>query len=421
MSKSMSCFCLKKARPKTKQELSSILASETSFTVNEIEALLCTFRKLSSTIVDDDFIHKEEFQLALFNNSSKQNLFADRVFDMFDMKHNGVIDFGEFIRSLSVFHPNTSEETKIEYCLTFDRGDTLSVKGLPLFTSLVVIITNFIVMLRSYALSYTIHNGTLKLKEMVLATLTESDVTVPDDVAEAIVDKTMEEVDSKGDGKIDNEEWREYVAKNPSLLKIMTLPYLKRDITMAFPSFILHTEKLSSSMVDDGLISKEEFQLGLFGSSEKRSLFADRVFHLFDSKNDGVIEFGEFVRALSVFHPAAPQAQKADCKISSQQCESAYLYNICIEALVSNVAVAFRLYDIRQRGFIERGEVREMILALLSESDLFLSQDIIEVIIDKSFEEVDSKGDGRIDPEEWQESVDRNPSLLRNMTIPYLK
>ncbi|KAL5188889.1 Calcineurin B-like protein 7 [Glycine soja] len=142
-------------------------------------------------------------------------------------------------------------------------------------------------------------------------------------------------------------------------------------------------KKLSSSIIHDGVISKEEFQLGLFGSSEKRSLFADRVFQLFDSKNDGVIEFGEFVKALSVFHPAAPQAQKADCKISSQlDQESVHV-------------IAFRLYDISQRGFIERGE---------------------------TFEEADSKGDGRIDPEEWQEFVARNPSLLlRNMTIPYLK
>ncbi|KAK7369792.1 hypothetical protein VNO80_11837 [Phaseolus coccineus] len=154
-------------------------------------------------------------------------------------------------------------------------------------------------------------------------------------------------------------------------------------------------KKLSSSMVDDGVISKEEFQLGVLGNSKKRSFFTDRLFQLFDSNKDGVIEFGEFIRGLSVFHPSAPQAQKAD--------------------------FAFRLYDICQRGFMERDEVREMVLALLNESDLVLSHDIIEVVIDKTFEEADSKGDGRIDPEEWQEFVGRKPILLRNMNIPYLK
>lgn len=37
-----------------------------------------------------------------------------QVFAMFDIKHNGVIDFGEFVHSLSIFHPNASQEKKIE-------------------------------------------------------------------------------------------------------------------------------------------------------------------------------------------------------------------------------------------------------------------------------------------------------------------
>ncbi|MED6132002.1 Calcineurin B-like protein 5 [Stylosanthes scabra] len=208
----MSCFCLRKGKPaKTNHDQFIMLASETSFTVNEVEALLDLYKKLSSAVIDDGLIHKEELQFALLRNSSKQNLFVDRVFDMFDIKRNGVIEFTEFVRSLSIFHPNASPEKKIEFAFRlFDIRQS----------------------------GYIGHN---ELKEMVLATLTESDVTVPDDAVESIVEKTIREADSNGDGKIDGKEWKEYVGKNPSLLKMMTLPYLK-DITLAFPSFVLRTQ-----------------------------------------------------------------------------------------------------------------------------------------------------------------------------------
>lgn len=87
---------------------------------------------------------------------------------------------------------------------------------------------------------------------MVSALLIESDLSLSDDIVEAIVDKvnivfpvfwhfdkwnflifaswlviqTFKEVDKNGDGRIDEEEWKEYAAKNPLLLRNMTLPYL---------------------------------------------------------------------------------------------------------------------------------------------------------------------------------------------------
>lgn len=36
-----------------------------------------------------------------------------QIFDLFDVKKRGVIDFGDFVRSLNVFHPNASQEDKI--------------------------------------------------------------------------------------------------------------------------------------------------------------------------------------------------------------------------------------------------------------------------------------------------------------------
>ncbi|PIN05432.1 Ca2+/calmodulin-dependent protein phosphatase (calcineurin subunit B), EF-Hand superfamily protein [Handroanthus impetiginosus] len=213
-----SCFCLSKAKQTPGLEEHAVLASETAFKINEIEALHIMFEQLSSSIVDDGRIHKEEFLLALFDCSSKKNLLAERLFNLFDLKANGVIEFGEFVRTLSIFHPDAPKADKIAF--TFKLYDPRQ--------------TGYI--------------EREELKTMVLATLSESELSISDEDVEAIIDKTLQEADLNGDGKIDPEEWKELVAKYPSLIKNMTLPYL-RDITLAFPSFVMETKVADSDLV----------------------------------------------------------------------------------------------------------------------------------------------------------------------------
>eukprot|EP00256_Glycine_max_P061564 XP_014630787.1 uncharacterized protein LOC100527380 isoform X2 [Glycine max] len=186
----MGCFHSKSARQFPAQENTVNLAAETAFTVSEVEALFELFRSISSSVVDDGLISK--------------------IFDLFDVKKKGVIDFEDFVRSLNVFHPNASLEDKIAFSF------------------------------RLYDLHNTGFIERPEVKQMLIALLFESDMKLADDVIETILDKTFVEADLNQDGKIDTEEWETFVKKNPSLLKIMTLPYL-RDITTSFPSFIFNS------------------------------------------------------------------------------------------------------------------------------------------------------------------------------------
>ncbi|KAK9677890.1 hypothetical protein RND81_11G174200 [Saponaria officinalis] len=109
------------------------------------------------------------------------------------------------------------------------------------------------------------------------------------------------------------------------------------------------------------------------------------MFQMFDSKHDRLIDFGEFVRSLSIFHPKAPLEDKA--------------------------SFAFQLYNIRQTCYIRFEEANNY---------LILSEDNIDAIVLKTFEEADSKDHRKIDLEEWRAFVDRYPAVLKNMTLPYL-
>ncbi|XP_058005040.1 calcineurin B-like protein 10 isoform X2 [Hevea brasiliensis] len=157
----LGCFNFHRLPPKHHYSFNDLnrIASTTLFSVNEVEALLDLFKKLSSSIVDDGLLHKEELQLALLRTASSRNLFLDRIFDLFDEKKKGAIEFEDFVHSLNVFHPRASLEDKIDFAF------------------------------RLYDLKETGYIGREEVRQMLNAIFLESDLQLSEQYLEAIIDK----------------------------------------------------------------------------------------------------------------------------------------------------------------------------------------------------------------------------------------
>ncbi|KAK9750782.1 hypothetical protein RND81_02G221800 [Saponaria officinalis] len=52
------------------------LASQTAFSVIEVEALFELFKSISSSVIDGGLISKDEFQLAMFKKKKTENRFC---------------------------------------------------------------------------------------------------------------------------------------------------------------------------------------------------------------------------------------------------------------------------------------------------------------------------------------------------------
>eukprot|EP01112_Ceratiomyxa_fruticulosa_P013124 TRINITY_DN3673_c0_g3_i1.p1 TRINITY_DN3673_c0_g3~~TRINITY_DN3673_c0_g3_i1.p1 ORF type:complete len:222 (+),score=37.58 TRINITY_DN3673_c0_g3_i1:63-668(+) len=177
--------------------------------------------------------------------------------------------------------------------------------------------------------------------------------------------------------------------KNPTKKEILDLVqdthFTEEEVFKLFE----HFKSISASIESDGVIDMNEFQeaLGL-----RNSVFAQRIFQIFDINRDNVVNFKEFVCGLSVF---------------------------CTKGTVDEkLTFSFKLYDADGDGYISKEELYGMLKASLFDNIMLaMPEQHMRALVDQTFTEADENHDGFISLEEYRSLVMRHPTILNNFTI----
>jgi len=151
----------------------------------------------------------------------------------------------------------------------------------------------------------------------------------------------------------------------------------------------LHFKAISGSMQDDDTIELNEFKATL---GRKDDTFTKRLFQVFDTDRNDHVDFREFALGVSALSERGTVDER--------------------------IKYSFKIYDIDNDGFIDKGELHQMLKAsLLEHNDFSLSEEQIQVLVENTFAEVCADHDDRISFQEYDNMIRQNPSVLDSLTI----
>ncbi|SMN22704.1 similar to Saccharomyces cerevisiae YKL190W CNB1 Calcineurin B [Maudiozyma saulgeensis] len=170
----------------TPSKIVDSLLEDTNFDRDEIERLRKRFMKLDRD--SSGSIDKNEF-MSIPGVSS--NPLAARIMEVFDTDNSGDVDFQEFITGLSIFSGRGSKDDKLNFAFKiYDIDKDGYISNGELFIVLKIMVGN----------------------------------NLDDEQLQQIVDRTIMENDSDGDGRLDFQEFKNAI-ETTEVIKSLTLKY----------------------------------------------------------------------------------------------------------------------------------------------------------------------------------------------------
>lgn len=350
-------------------------------------------------------IHKTGGQDRSLQPQTKDLL--DRLFQIFDSDENGVVDVHECAAGLSLLCGGSAEEKARAAFALYDTNHDKFIS----FDEMVHYLTSvFKVLFES--------NAELRRALNVSA----------QDFAVATAHKCFMDCDLNNDGKLSFDEFQLWYSnignqqndvddeeKEDEGEGVNTLDDVRRLTNLQSYTADQVFEIFAEGADQDGMLDHESFY-GCFnriiGSNETESentqMVVDRIFDIFDTNDNGKVDFSELSSGLSV---------------------------LCGGTREEKVEAAFGLFDFDGDGYISQPEMEKYLCSVFrvlyqvspeNESHMGISPDELAMITtEEAFKEADLDGDGRISLEEFQQWYEKpsgfqlNPEKVMNQTEDY--
>ena len=167
-----------------------------------------------------------------------------------------------------------------------------------------------------------------------------------------------------------------------------------------------HYYRISYSKTEDGVIDLSEFCFKT--QNKENSLIAERVFSMFDTNHDGVINFREFVLGISVFSDSKNTMIRENSRMEKVRLKDKIDYSVRIF-----------LGKAKNKTYVK--DVRSLFVSLIEEKKfLNLSRRQIKQIVKKTFktDTVKTDDEGEYwDTESYAKMAMENPQIFKWLSV----